>query len=321
MAADANEIPTLPPLPASVPSAACPEWNLQDLAHRPCPVCGEDSSRPVCRRPDGLVVTACAGCRMLYVTEIPKPEAIEDFYRTYARFKFQRHRKTPLSRGKAWRQSLRDPVIQILAATGGLEGRSLLDVGSSYGRFLQLARAQGAVVHGVELDEAAVEFLRKIGIPAGRTVSSEPKMDIVCAFNLLEHLPNPSEILPAISKALKDDGRFLISVPNAADYGASGPYWIGFRKDLEHLNYFTVESLSRLLARYDLYVEQFWVSHQPEIERPRAGLRRGKLARWIMGLLARPFTRARRDVLSKCFRPCYLSGSYELKILARKSCG
>ena len=211
-------------------------------------------------------------------------------------------------------------MVSIMASTGGLKGRRLLDIGCSYGRLLQLARAQGAIVHGVDLDEAAVRFLQGIGIPADVRIGSWPAMDVVCAMNLLEHLPDPAGLLPDISRILKDDGRLVMSVPNAADYGAAGPYWIGFRIDLEHLNYFTVESLGRMLARHDLYVEHFWVSHQPGIGRNDGASGRG-LFRRIRDLLARPYTRAQRDVLSGWFRPCYLSGSYELKVLARKATG
>ncbi|MHC4250988.1 MAG: methyltransferase domain-containing protein [Planctomycetota bacterium] len=144
-------------------------------------------------------------------------------------------------------------------------------------------------------------------------------MDIVCAMNLLEHLSDPHELLSGVSRILADDGRFLMALPNAADYGAAGPYWVGFRIDLEHLNYSTVESLGRLLARHDLYVENFWVSHQPGVERNDGESRDRGLFGRIKALLAWPYRRAQRDVLSACFRPCYLSGNYELKVLARKA--
>ncbi|MHC4250987.1 MAG: class I SAM-dependent methyltransferase [Planctomycetota bacterium] len=104
---------------------------------------------------------------MLYVADVPAEESIEEFYRSYASFKYVGARRTALSRGKACRQSLRDPVVSVLVETGGLRGQRLLDIGCSYGRLLQLARAQGAIVHGVDLDEAAVEFLKGIAIPAG----------------------------------------------------------------------------------------------------------------------------------------------------------
>lgn len=160
-----------------------------------------------------------------------------------------------------------DPCVELLKETGGLRGASLLEVGCSYGAFLTHAQREGATVAGVELDESALAHLSGLGIPVGRTIDHSQRYDVVCAFQVLEHLEHPAEIIAGIAEVLRPDGRLLVSVPNGAEGEMIGAGWVGYRVDLEHFNYFSVGTLSSLLLKHDLYVEQFWEHTAPAIGR------------------------------------------------------
>lgn len=266
-----------PALPPDVPAGRVPEWRLDALVHRACPACDADGADPVCERADRLVVARCSRCDMLYVPEIPDERQLVEFYGGYTAWKGH------LPRMYSWKFRLspikpRNPHIEILRRSGGLDAISVCEIGCSHGAFLLHARRAGAKVFGVEIDDVALSELERRGIPASRRLPNDRRFDVVCAFHLIEHLAQPAAWLDEVAAALAPRGRLLLAMPNGGEANRVGPGWIGYRVDLEHLNYFDVGSLSRILSRSGLWIEQFWESSQPELGRGPA--RRGWDAWW-----------------------------------------
>lgn len=301
-------IPLLPPLPPSVKAGRVPQWPLDRLIHRPCPVCGGDAPRPICRRPDRLVVACCAACGMHYLPEIPSEAEMQVFYRNYGEYKGLCPRPEP--RWRRWIPWQRpNPFLEILLQTGGLAGLQLCEVGCTYGYFLRKCRIAKARVTGVEWDEQALAYLRALGIPAHKSMPDEAAFDVVCAFQLIEHLADPSGFVADVARRLAPDGRLLLALPNGSEVDRIGPSWVGFRLDLEHFNYFSTRTLAALLARHDLYLEQVWEYMQADLPRADARpVRRGRAGR----LAASVWNRLGQG-------PYHLDGTYILCALARKT--
>jgi len=101
-------------------------------------------------------------------------------------------------------------------------GDRLLEVGVGSGHFLQAARAQGHRVSGVELNPAAAARVRALGFEVFEADLAElakgldMPFDAVCAFQVLEHVPDPRRLLEAMLAVLRPGGRLVLSVPNAA---------------------------------------------------------------------------------------------------------
>jgi SAM-dependent methyltransferase len=262
----ALEVPRLPPL-VGVAAARDPGF-APPFIHRPCPVCGTDDARPYVVRPDGLVASRCAGCAHVYLAEIPSAEALARFYASYA----AGHKSyTPPS----WRERIalalearRDLNVKLLEENGGIDGRAVLEVGASYGRFLARLRARGAACTAVEPDAGACTALAAQGFAVLDAIPGEGRYDVAVALQVLEHLADPLATLERLRASLRPDGRLLLAVPNAGDGEALGPYWVGYRVDLEHLNYFRAIDLARLLARAGFFIEKHWETFQPLIYRP-----------------------------------------------------
>ncbi len=270
---DAAGMARLPPLPPSVAAGRVPDWPTEFIQHRECPVCEIDNARGMSERPDGLVVARCLGCGFLYLPDIPTPTALDGFYADYGDFKgYSQASKNLLVRLRRSWQGLWDTRLRILVATGGLKGRRLLEIGASYGEFLKNAKIRGAYVGAVEIDSVARNQLIAQGVDAAEKINLERRYDIVCAFQVIEHLASPQDLVADIASVLALDGRLLLTLPNAGEADVIGPSWVGFRCDLEHLNYFNVRTITELLRRHGIFVEQFWYSSQPGIARQDGAL-------------------------------------------------
>lgn len=235
-----------------------PGWPHEQAAERACPLC--DLPRPsVLRRPDGLPLAHCAACHLWFVARVIPEDDLRRFYSDYWG-RFRPAPGTPTSvrrfREAAEAGAARDIRLQRLEALlGGLGGRRILDVGCGLGAFLAAARARGADVIGQEVSRAACEFVReKIGVSAlheplesvGKAVGP---VDAVVMIDVLEHLARPKEALASVWRMLPPGGLLLLWTPNGGAAGSSlerARSWVGFRVDLDHLQYFSAATIDCL---------------------------------------------------------------------------
>lgn len=235
-----------------------PGWTHDQAADRACPLC--DRLRPaVLRRPDGLPLAHCPECHLWFVARVIPQDELERFYSDYWGT-FRPAPGTPAGvrrfREAAHAGAEADVRLQRLEALlGGLGGRRILEVGCGLGAFLAAARARGADVIGQELSGAACEFVRgKIGVsalhePLESVEKAVGAVDAVAMIDVLEHLARPKEALASVWRMLSPGGLLLVWTPNGGGAGSSletARAWIGFRVDLDHLQYFSVATIARL---------------------------------------------------------------------------
>lgn len=127
----------------------------------------------------------------------------------------------------------------------------------------------------VDLSHAALAKLRSHGGHSVRASSRLPFCDAafraICAFEVLEHIPDDDEVIAELSRVLAPGGALLMSVPvNPALY-------TGFDAACEHIRrYDAVELCARLAAR-GLHIER-WTTQRNNF---------GKLSGWLAGGLLR----------------------------------
>jgi 2-polyprenyl-3-methyl-5-hydroxy-6-metoxy-1,4-benzoquinol methylase len=263
----------LPPLDVRIPA-----WNMDDLVERACPVCGQDGAEPQFKRPDRLIVRRCAGCTTYYVSPAPSAAQLDAFY---ARYDAQHRRDPDQTAAQLLRAYRRIPPtadlrLRELASLRPLAGAHVLDVGFGRGRMLCDVQRLGAVAHGVELDDQAIEFAHALGIPyvTKGTLGDLPKdvlYGTILLCDLIEHPLAPMDLLREAAVRLEPGGLLLISTPNgsAADREREP---VTFRVDLEHMQYFTPASLGHAAAMIGLsiaHLETFGFADLDGIDRPR----------------------------------------------------
>jgi 2-polyprenyl-3-methyl-5-hydroxy-6-metoxy-1,4-benzoquinol methylase len=115
--------------------------------------------------------------------------------------------------------------------------------------------AVGWEVAGIEFDLEAAEKARRVtrniflGDPTEVALPPD-SFDLITAFHVLEHLPNPLEALRKMLHWLSPGGLIIVEVPNIGGVGAHlfGRYWSGLELP-RHLTHFTPATMTAMIDR------------------------------------------------------------------------
>lgn len=101
---------------------------------------------------------------------------------------------------------------------------NILDYGCGDGSFLNFIKYFNYTVQGIEPNQKAREIAKnKIGdnhIKANLSEIENNSIDVLTLWHVLEHIPNPEEILKELYSKLKENGILIIAIPNYASYDA-----------------------------------------------------------------------------------------------------
>ncbi len=242
-------------------------WTSDELEIVTCDCCGHRKSSAVYRRPDGLDVVRCLNCGLHFLNPRPVAAAIGRLYDSayytsgnrsigYA-YDYASESFRPIAAEVASNR------LQVLTGLMPLEGKRVLEIGCATGEFCAAARKAGATPLGIDLSGEIVDVAtRRYPSIAFRKDTAESiagtgqRFDVVTAYEVIEHVPAPASWLRASSALLEPGGRLVISTPNVTRAEAVGPdNWTGFNTSLEHLYFFSLDSLMSMMARFGLAVE------------------------------------------------------------------
>ena len=131
-----------------------------------------------------------------------------------------------------------------------------LDVGCAMGSMLEEAKAAGWDPVGVETSEFAARYAAEhTGCPvyAGTLLKAalpSESFDVVTLMDVIEHVPNPSELIGEIYRLLRPGGVVFIVTPNFASFFVwlYGPKAYGVWPD-QHVVYFQPSTMAKLLRK------------------------------------------------------------------------
>lgn len=103
-------------------------------------------------------------------------------------------------------------------------GARVLEVGCGEGAFIERLCRSGVEARGIELNAAAVNVAHSRGLPV--TLESLADVlkreagtyDVVCSFQVLEHVPDPQAFLRESTGLLRKGGLLIFCVPNAESF-------------------------------------------------------------------------------------------------------
>jgi 2-polyprenyl-3-methyl-5-hydroxy-6-metoxy-1,4-benzoquinol methylase len=226
--------------------------------HIPCNLCGSENRRPFMPQNEkGLV--ACLDCGLVYVS--PRPDANE-LYALYGETYFRNnddgtvgyHDYIADERNIRRTFNRRLDMLHKFIQPGG--GRKLLDVGCAAGFFVDEAARRGWQVEGLDVSGFAVEYVREnFGHTAYNTSLLEAdhlqdgSYSMVTMWDVIEHVPDPAANLERAAALLESGGVYALITPDVGSLVArlTGKRWIGYKLSEEHVYYFSVRTLSRML--------------------------------------------------------------------------
>lgn len=230
-----------------------------------------EPSRPhqgrVIRTVEGYDVVDCASCGFIHVLPLPTSESLAQ---VYAQDYYSSEKPDYLARASAdedWARLFYDDRLDLIAAALSDGRRRLLEIGSGPGHFLARAAAGGWTTTGVEPSRQAAVFARSQGLSikndffdnrlAAELACEEKPFDALHMMNVIEHVPDPAGLLFQALSLLGPGGVVCVGVPNdfnplqrlLHERRGQAPWWVA---PPHHLNYFSFESLERLLIRLGL---------------------------------------------------------------------
>lgn len=169
-------------------------------------------------------------------------------------------------------------VLQKTKQTG-----KILDIGCATGIFLNEMKKKGWDSYGIEPSTHAADYARHtygLEIYNGmleKDIFPESFFDVITMWDVLEHVPDPWDIVANVWKLLKPNGLFVISMPNTLAWEQQffGKYWAGWdiprhtyifnNENIYNLlesNNFTVSEISSFTGRHGVFVlsVKFWLN-------------------------------------------------------------
>ncbi len=201
----------------------------------------------------------------------PLPKDLEEFYKkTYYQSDLSSARSpdlkrlckggTPAERERQWLKHTLHADIAHILAEHNVSG-PVLDVGCGLGCCIADLRECGYQVEGIELSEDAATMACEQGLPIFQGnledfIADRSQMQTYAAIlmlNVLEHVPDPRRYVNLCHQMLCENGVLTVKTPN--DFNSlqeaarrqldKEPWWVAAP---DHINYFSFESLARLLV-------------------------------------------------------------------------
>ncbi len=203
-----------------------------------CTICSSTRPHLLCRK-NGAGYYCCPECRVIFQHPAPPPDAMISYADTeyeggvYREYVEAREMKL---------EHFRRRLERLLSRVN--RGR-LLDIGCSCGYFMEVAAASGFEVEGLEFSRAAIaaadpSIRPRIYCSSVDEFESSQSYDLITAFDLIEHVPQPKDFLRKVRRLLAPGGWLAMATPDA---GHSLRYLMGsswpMLQPMQHLTIFS----------------------------------------------------------------------------------
>lgn len=250
--------------PSLYPQDFMPLWGLYDEAKLATNLVQLQAIAP-----DGIRLSRCNHCRMVFVDKIPSSELTEFIYDELLGDGEPSYTRTEHSD----KQYLRSRISRILFELGYfLQGRvenfCLLDFGCGWGDLMAVMEVNGVQVQGIEFSSHKRSHIKSQNLAVAsnlEAVQVSPPYDLILMWQVLEHIPDPVTVLKSLSAVAHDKTGLLIGVPHFTEQRLKAEFQtppVGRSKDLnpfEHVNYFDGDTLTN--TAYHAGWERIYTMH------------------------------------------------------------
>ena len=244
-----------------------------------CPRCGSFGSIRIVTTPDyemsvqsPFEVGQCLNCHFIYSSVRPDYKTL--FSRFYPDDYLCYGSKQNWFVSMVDKQRMRRQALQrfnLIKKYFPLSKNKVLEVGCATGEFLKVCFQHGNEVHGIEPNNKLSDSLKKSGINVINNTLEEATVkdnsfDLICLFNVFEHLWDPVYSLYKLNSLLKTGGILVLEVP---DFDSPWRkifhhYWFLYHLP-RHLSHFTRNQLNELMVEFGFRNEAILKQFRPTV--------------------------------------------------------
>lgn len=201
-------------------------------------------------------IIECENCGFVHAYPFPDKAELDKFYRN----EFQKNKSCDIDRYFRqlywWKMHFNrrlDLIERLLSGPG-----KMLDIGCGFGFFIKEAQGRGWKAVGLEPSIYACEKSKEYYVDVRNCgtdlagIEQFSDYDAVVLAHVLEHVPDPVEMLTKARKTLRPGGILVVIVANdynplqliAKERLGSDSWWVC---PPEHINYFNVDTIEALL--------------------------------------------------------------------------
>lgn len=147
------------------------------------------------------------------------------------------------------------------------KNEKVLEIGSGFGVFLKLLKDRGIEAEGIELNPEAINICEKEGLKIHSILIDKfsknhpEQFDVVCYFQVLEHVTNVHDFINDSLKTIKTNGKLIIGVPNNNPYLFVNDKYHTLNLPPHHAGLWNKKSLKSLESLFEVKLES--VSYEP----------------------------------------------------------
>lgn len=142
----------------------------------------------------------------------------------------------------------------------------VLEIGCNTGKFLERLLPKTQNLSGLEFNEKAANIALKKGLNVKNesiefhAEDNAEQYDVVCAFQVLEHITQIKTFFEAAIKLLKPQGKLILSVPNNEPFFQRFDRYCVLNLPPHHVGLWNFESFKNLCNVFEITVDKYYFS-------------------------------------------------------------
>ena len=222
-----------------------------------CPACNKKNSKKIFKK-FTFIYRECLVCKTIFMSPRPNARLMREYYENSENYRFWAKYIFPASevvRNEKVNRPRLEQIVEI-CKKHKIPKNHLVEIGAGFGAFAELVKKEESFrsVTVVEPTPEMAAACRARGVQViPRPVESLKReishADVVVAFEVLEHLFDPSVFFRKVARLIRKKSILVVSCPNGRgfDIAALGPDSLAV--DPEHVNLLNPDSISLLGSR------------------------------------------------------------------------
>jgi len=232
-------------------------FSKHEPAYTQCRVCESKDIQEYHRDFNGNKISLCRSCKVQFMNPVYSDSYLNEYYNNYTADEYSQKVVDE-------QHFTANDYLKLCEKHLGRTGR-MLDYGCGNGEHSNVGMQRGWDVTGYDVD---CEVAKAIGSKFNFNYLcgsfeaidwNNQRFDLVYANQVVEHLKNPIKALKLVHNIIKDDGLFLVAVPNIHSLSHRIKFFmekLGFRKDKigkyydadHHVFYYDKKSIANMLT-------------------------------------------------------------------------